>query len=282
MTRSLILSIVLLTVFGTISFAEEEPIDLIGGPADCESESRENELVLEASWLCSDPFGEFDPSLGAAAALNRALGLIFSGHASREQIETELSEAVDYPGNYVMAPFAVHVLRRLQDDFSDAFPEPVELVGFDLSPGDVTQVSADDSHLVAVNYEGEEYLERLLQRLYFKLIQGPVLMTVPYSGNDPSVPEEYRDWSNFRYCSNGSTMVWDESRLVWVDWELTHTVVLMYEDGKIACYDSGRKYYIDHTAAVAAAGAMMAHPEIAGMDTVPVLNYTLTIIDEQE
>ena len=280
MIRSFLTAIGFLILFGSLALAEE-PVDLIGGQDVYAPGSNEEELVLDASWICSDPFGEFDPSLGAAGSLNRALGLIFSGHASSAQLDMELEEAEYYPDDYSMSPFAVHVLEMLQDDFGDAFPEPVELTGFDLSPGGVTRISADDPHLVAIHYEGEEYLERLLQRLYFKLIQGPVLLTVPYSGNDPSVPEEYRDWNNFRYYSNGSTMVWDESRLVYVDWNLTQTVVLMYEDGLIACYDSGRKYYIDHTAAIAAAGAMLAHPDFNGVSPEPVLNYVLTTVDEQ-
>jgi hypothetical protein len=280
MNKLFLLSIGFLIIFGGLSFAEE-PVDIIGGPGDYASEADQDELVLGASWICSDPFGEFDESLGAAGSLNRALGLVFSGHASQAQLSMETDEAENYPGDISMSPFAVDVLDRLKEDFPEAFPEQVELAGFDLSPGDVTQISEDDPHLFAVHYEGEEYLERLLQRLYFKLIQGPVLLTVPYCGSDPSVPEEYRDWNNFRYYSNGSTMVWDESRLVYVDWDLTQTVVLTYEDGLIACYDSGRKYYIDHTAAIAAAGAMMAHPDLAGTDPQPVLNYVLTTEDEQ-
>jgi hypothetical protein len=273
--------IALLTLIGGMAIAEE-PIDLIGGSDIDGKMSTGIGYVLEASWICADPFGEFDESLGAAGALNRALGLIFSGHASRSQIRMEREAVDEYSGDAGMAPFAVDVLARLQADFGDALPEPVELIGFDLTPSEVPVVSRDDPHIVIVRYDDEEYLERLLQRLYFKLIQGPVLLTVPYRADDPSVPDEYRNWSNFRYGSNGDTMVWDDTRLVWVDWDLVQTVVLTYEDGRIACYDSGRKYFIDHTAAVATAGAMYAHPAPADLPPDTALNYMLAAADGEE
>jgi len=283
MIRSSFLTVLLFVVFGGVATAGEV-IDIIGGSSDLHS-GPDSEYILQASWEVADPFGEFDASLGAAAALNRALGLTFSGHASRAQIEVE-RKMVDVattptPNEYdnvwpTLAPFAVEVLDALQQDFPGAFPEPVELKPFDLAPSVPPVVMRDDPHRVAVRYDGEEYLERLLQRLYFKLIQGPVLITVPYRADAPGVPEEYRDWNNFRYGSDGNTMVWDDTRVVWVDWDLTQTVVLRYENGLIACYDSGKKYYIDHTAAVAAAGAMLAHPDLAGLPTDLALNYVLT------
>ncbi len=269
--------ILLVVLFGT-AFGDEK-IDLIGG-SDNEPDPTESEYILSASWNCVDPFGEFDSSLGAAAALNRALGLFFSGHASPAQIEIERQMAEGYSWNWIhLAPFATEVLMTLQEDFEETFPEPVELKPFDLAPSRQPVVMPENPHLVAVRYDEEEYLERLLQRLYFKLIQGPVLMTVPYQGNAPSVPEEYRDWNNFSYASLSNTMDWDDTRLVWVDWSLTQTVVLKYEDGLIACYDSGVKYYIDHTAAVATAGAMFAHPDLIGMSRDMALNYVLTSAD---
>ncbi len=253
-----------------------ERVDVIGGDGD---QADDSACILDASWDTVDPYGEFSSSLGAAAALNRALGLIFSGHASPEQIELERSLASEYSGDCRTAPFAVEILDRLQSDFADSFPQPVMLSGFDLEPSREPVISESDPHLVAIRYDGEEYLERLLQRLYFKLIQGPVLLTVAYRADAPGVPEEFRDWRNFRYGSNGTTMEWNDVRLVWVDWDLTQTVVLTYEDGSIACYDSGRKYYIDHTAAVAAAGAMMAHPDFPGWPSDAALNYVLTTIE---
>ena len=74
-------------------------------------------------------------------------------------------------------------------------------------------------------------------------------------------------------------MVWDDTRYVWVDWDLTQTVVLMYEDGRIACYDSGRKYYIDHTAAITAAGAMLAHPDYDELPEGTSLSFVLAIVE---
>jgi len=273
MIKKVILITFFVFIFGSLAIAEE-PIDLIGGSDEGDSGKSESGYILDAAWNCADPFGEFDPELGAAAALNRSLGLIFSGHASTEQISLENELISEFEGDHRMAPFAVYVLEELQDSYAGGIPEPMALYPFDLSPG---SISIQSPQIVAVKYDREEYLERLLQRLYFKLIQGPVLITVPYCGNSPAVPEEYRDWNNFRYASDGNTMDWNDTRLVYVDWSLTQTVVLSYEDGLIACYDSGNKYYIDHTAAVAAAGAMTAHPDYS--PDIP-LNYVLTSADD--
>ena len=257
------------------AFADDR-VDLIPRASD-ESTAEQSIYVLEAAWECSDPWGEFDPSLGAAGALNRALGLYFSGHATEEQIEMERGMVASRdPERSRAGGFAFEVLSELERLFPASVPEPVELHPFDLSPSELPVVLPDDSHLVAVRYDDEEYLERLLQRLYFKLIQGPVLLTVPYQAEGETVPEEFRDWRNFRFGSNGSTMDWNDVRLVWVDWELTQTVVLSYEDGRIACYDRGKKYYIDHPAAVAAAGAMLAHPNITELAGGGAIHFVLS------
>lgn len=236
--------------------------------------------ILDASWQYPNPNGEYDASLGAAAALNRALGLIFTGNASRSQIEMERRMA-DEVGNdsFRMASFAVDVLDVLQTEWSETFPEPVELRPFSLEPSEPPTIMPDNPNLVVLRYYDEEYLERLLQRLYFKLIQGPVLLTVPYQADASNVPDEFRDWNNFRYGNDSNTMEWDETRIVWVDWNLTQTVVLKYEDGRIACYDSGTKYYIDHTAAIVAAAAMLAHPEYEQLPEGTALNYVLAMVE---
>jgi hypothetical protein len=265
-------------LIGGISHADER-IDLINeGKKPVTSPG--SGYILEASWETADPFGEFDSSLGAAAALNRALGLVFTGHASHSQIEMQ-QRLAEEPGDssYKMAPFALEVLEVLQSDWDESFPEPVELKPFDLQPSEIPELLTGDPNILALRYFDEEYLERLLQRLYFKLIQGPVLLTVPYQANAPNVPDEYRDWNNFRYDNNTDTMVWDDTRYVWVDWDLTQTVVLMYEDGRIACYDSGRKYYIDHTAAITAAGAMLAHPDYDELPEGTSLSFVLAMVE---
>ncbi|MCX6645551.1 MAG: hypothetical protein NTY09_04215 [bacterium] len=272
-----ILAFFLFIMAGT-SIADER-VDLIDGDKDPVT-STGSGYILDASWQYPDPNGEFDPSLGAAAALNRALGLIFTGNASHSQIamERQMAEATG-DNSFLMAPFAVQVLEVLQNDWEETFPEPVALNPFSLAPSEPPTIMPDNPNIVALRYDDEEYLERLLQRLYFKLIQGPVLLTVPYQGDAPNVPEEFKNWNNFRYGNDTDTMVWDDTRYVWVDWNLTHTVVLMYEDGQIACYDSGRKYYIDHTAAIVAAGAMLAHPDYARLPEGTVLNYVLARVE---
>jgi hypothetical protein len=270
--------IVFLFLLAGTSIADER-IDLIDDGTTTAT-TTESGYILDAAWMYPDPNGEFDPSLGAAAALNRALGLIFTGDASQSQIEMErqMAEATG-DNSYLMAPFAAQVLEVLQNDWSETFPEPVELNPFSLAPSEIPTIMPDNPNIIALRYDDEEYLERLLQRLYYKLIQGPVLLTVPYQGDAPNVPEEYKNWNNFRYGNNSDTMTWDDTRYVWVDWNLTHTVVLMYEDGRIACYDSGRKYYIDHTAAIVAAGAMLAHPDHARLPEGTLLNYVLAKVE---
>lgn len=269
---------ILILSSGGLSLADEG-IDLIEEGKEPVT-STGSGYILDASWHYPDPYGEFDSSLGAAAALNRALGLIFTGNASRSQIEMERSMAVETGDeSYRLAPFAVEVLDVLQTEWGESFPEPVQLNPFNLEPSEPPMVMSDNPNMVALRYSDEEYLERLLQRLYFKLIQGPVLLTVPYCADAQNVPDEFRDWNNFRYDNNTTTMEWDDIRYVWVDWEQTQTVVLKYEDGRIACYDSGTKYYIDHTAAIAAAGAMLAHPDYDEFPEGAALNYVLTRVE---
>ncbi len=265
-------------LIGGISHADER-IDLINEGKKLVTAPSPS-YILESSWETADPFGEFDSSLGAAGALNRALGLVFPGHASHSQIQMQQRMALE-PGDssYKMAPFALEVLDVLQTDWEESLPEPVELKPFDLQPSEIPELLTGDPNILALRYFDEEYLERLLQRLYFKLIQGPVLLTVPYQADAHNVPDEYRDWNNFRYDNNTDTMVWDDTRYVWVDWDLTQTVVLMYEDGRIACYDSGRKYYIDHTAAITAAGAMLAHPDYDELPEGTSLSFVLAMVE---
>lgn len=249
-----------------------EQVDLFSSSPDNDSES----YIQEASMRIYDPAGQFDPSLGAASALNRALGLLFSGYASEEQIRLEQELLKNTDASFTRsASFALKVLNELNLTQKVRFPEPVELKPFDLIPSRPSMPSPDNPNIIMVYYNDEEYLERLLQRLYFKLIQGPVLMTVPYRGEDESIPEKYRHWKNFMYGSDDDPMTWNDVRFVYVDWNLTQTVVLKYEDGRIACYDHGRKYYIDHTAAVALAGAMSAHPDLHELGGLEALNYLL-------
>jgi len=282
MNRIIVLSILFIVIFGGISLADE-PVDIIGSAVDKDKSGADaSDYILETSWSVLDPFGEFDQSLGAAAALNRALGLMFEGNAAPEQIELEREMALLHENGYQhIAPFTVEVLDELQSSFEEAFPEAVNLKPFDLEPSEVSIMEQDGHSYALVRYDEEEYLERLLQRLYFKLIQGPVLLTVPYSGNAESVPEEHRNWNNFTiYVNATDTIKWDEVRRVYIDWDLTQTVVLKYEDGKIACYENDTKYYIDHTAAVATAGAMLAYPQLLEIADEKPLNYVLTSVEE--
>jgi hypothetical protein len=271
----LLFSIILLfIIFLPYGVKADERIDLIGGGSD-DSTPRTG-MILDSSWQSADPWGEFDLALGAAASLNRALALRFSGYASTDQIllERDLVRSTDAEKTRV-ATFAEDVLDKIIATHSDEFPEPVEMNPFDLSPSEAPVISDTNPHMVILRYNDEEYLERLLQRLYFKLIQGPVLLTVPYRADDPGIPVEYRDWNNFRYGDDDDVMTWNETRMVYADWDLIQTVVLNYEDGKIACYDSGRKYFIDHTAAITAAGAMLAYPKFDELSEGGVLNFVL-------
>jgi hypothetical protein len=273
--KFVILTIVFVLLSG-MAFADD-PVDLVPGTST-DLTGSSTDLIADASSKVPDPWGEMDPSLGAAAALNKALGLYFSGYASKSQLQAERDMADSADAEAVRwAPFAKEVLGRLNRTMGTEFPEAVDLQPFDLSPSEPPVMSPDNSHIVIVTYDREKYLERLLQRLYFKLIQGPILLTVPYRADAPSVPPEYRNWNNFRYGHEASdTVTWNSTRLVYVDWALTQTVVLKYEDGKIACYDSGKKYYIDHTAAVVAAGAMMAHPRFKFIAPDGAVDFLLT------
>lgn len=281
MRRILLFLIGILLLTGTASAGER--IDLIPAPTDGSPGELLPSYVLDAAWVTYDPWGELNTTLGAAAALNMALGLRFSGYASPEQIslERKMAETED-PGIVKCASFAARVLDRLDRDRPDSFPDAVELLPVDFSPNEPPIISPDDPHLVILRYDSEEHLERLLQKLYFKLIQGPVLLTVPYQANAESVPEEFRNWHNFRYGDDPDPNTWNEVRLVYADWDLTQTVVLSYENGKIACYDSGRKYYIDHTAAITAAGAMLAHPSIRQLTEEGPIHYLLASDDREQ
>ena len=239
-------------------------------------------IVMEPACPVEDSLEEFDSSLGAAAALNKALALCLLGPISPDQVLFERTLTQKWgPEKSRWAIFAVEVLTRLKNGEEIPSINRVDLIPFDLAPSEPPEILKENPHIVVLRYNDEEYLERLLQRLYFKLMQGPVLLTVPYSGDAESVPEEYRHWHNFWYGPDSDPMTWNETRLVWVDWDLTQTVVLAYENGRIACFDSGRKYYIDHTAAVALTGAMLAHPRLESITGGQPLNYVLVVTEEK-
>ncbi|MCK4720044.1 hypothetical protein KAU08_05275, partial [bacterium] len=80
-------------LIGGISHADER-IDLINEGKKLVTAPSPS-YILESSWETADPFGEFDSSLGAAGALNRALGLVFPGHASHSQIQMQQRMALE-------------------------------------------------------------------------------------------------------------------------------------------------------------------------------------------
>ena len=137
--------------------------------------------------------------------------------------------------------------------------------------------------LVRVEYPRHEELERLLQKLYFNLIRGPVILSVAY---DPvNIPDEYKQYSNWQcFSSVKDSSVGEDGdvHIVYADWSKVHSVVAYLDGGAIRVADNGQIYDVDHNALVAQANAILAMPgEKIISENGKNLNYLL-FMDEQK
>jgi hypothetical protein len=101
--------------------------------------------------------------------------------------------------------------------------------------------------LVRVEYPRREELERLLQKLYFNLIRGPVILSIAYDPMD--IPDEYKQYSNWQcFSSIKDSSVGEDGdvHIVYVDWSKVHSVVAYLDGGAIRVADNGRIYDVDH------------------------------------
>jgi hypothetical protein len=147
----------------------------------------------------------------------------------------------------------------------------------------ILQELDSDRALVRVEYPRHEELERLLQKLYFNLIRGPVILSVAY---DPlNVPNEYKQYSNWQcFSSIKDPSVGEDGdvHIVYVDWSKVHSVVAYLDGGAIRVADNGRIYDVDHNALVAQANAILAMPDAKIIsENGRNLNYLL-YMDEQK
>jgi len=137
--------------------------------------------------------------------------------------------------------------------------------------------------LVRVEYPRHEELERLLQKLYFNLIRGPVILSVAYSSKD--IPDEYSEYSNwqcFKAIKDPSVGVDGDVHIVYVDWSKIHSVVAFLDGGRIRVADNGQIYDVDHSALVAQANAIMALPDSSViMERSSELNYLLYFSEQK-
>ncbi len=116
--------------------------------------------------------------------------------------------------------------------------------------------------LVRVEYPRHEELERLLQKLYFNLIRGPVILSVAYSSDDVLDDfSEYKNWQCFTPLKDPSSGDDGDVHIVYVDWDNVHSIVAFLDGGRIRVADRGRIYDVDHNALVAQANAIHAMPD---------------------
>jgi hypothetical protein len=127
----------------------------------------------------------------------------------------------------------------------------------------------ENAALVRVEYPEHKELERILQKLYFNLFRGPVILSVAYdSQNTIDGFSKYENWHCFdSYTETGPTEEYDV-HLVYVDWSKIHTIVAFLDDGRIKIVDGGKVYHVDHNALVAQANAIYAYPS-----TVKYINH---------
>ena len=147
----------------------------------------------------------------------------------------------------------------------------------------VIEEIGENAALVRVEYPRHEELERLLQKLYFNLIRGPVILSVAYS---PDVIHKdfskYANWQCFTAIKDPSVGVDGDVHIVYVDWSEIHSVVAFLDGGRIRVADNGQIYDVDHNALVAAANAIMAFPNSSVIEErSSELNY-LIYINEQK
>ncbi len=115
--------------------------------------------------------------------------------------------------------------------------------------------------LVRIEYPRHEELERLLQKLYFNLIRGPVILSVAYSPDDVLDDySKYSNWQCFTPLKDPSAGDDGDVHIVYVDWDHIHSVVAFLDGGRIRVADRGRIYDVDHNALVAQANAILAMP----------------------
>lgn len=126
----------------------------------------------------------------------------------------------------------------------------------------IVEEIGDSSALVRIEYPRHEELERLLQKLYFNLIRGPVILSVAYSFDE--VPEnfsEYANWQCFKALKDPSVGEDGDVHIVYVDWSKIHSVVAFLDGGRIRVADRGEIFDVDHNALIAQANAIMALPD---------------------
>jgi hypothetical protein len=142
---------------------------------------------------------------------------------------------------------------------------------------EIFETLEDNAFLVKVTYPRHEELERLLQKLYFNLMQGPVILSVAYDyDNIKPGYEQYTEWSCFRNFRDITPGANGDIHLAYVDWDDVHTVVAYLDGGRIRVADRGRIFDVDHNALVAQANAIRIIPGDALIPgKIDRLNYLL-------
>ena len=120
--------------------------------------------------------------------------------------------------------------------------------------------------IVEVRYGRHEELERMLQKLYFELMRGPVIMTTAY---DPkTAPAEYANWICFQGGQREDIPGDHTVQTTFVDFRRLRTIAVTLEthsDGhKIWIWDEGVRYRGDHNALVAMGIAVQLAPQLQG------------------
>ena len=166
--------------------------------------------------------------------------------------------------------------------FLNGHGEKLEMKPLDLSSSRkpvVEKKLGENVAIVRVEYPRHKELERILQKLYFNLFRGPVILSVAYDPNSV-LPDcrQYSNWRCFKNLTDPSVGGDGDAQLVYVDWSKIHTVAAFLDNGRIRIIDNGKIHDVDHNALVAQANAMLACPDLNQIVKINNnLNYLIQI-----
>ena len=138
--------------------------------------------------------------------------------------------------------------------------KPLELASS--AKPEIIQKIGGTAAMVMVRYPNPKELERILQKLYFNLFRGPVILSVAYDPqNTIDGYSKYKNWHCFDRFTEPGTNGDSDVHLVYVDWSKIHTVIAFLDNDRIKVVDNGKVYHVDHNALVAQANAILAYPD---------------------
>lgn len=231
------------------------------------------------------------PLLGTKSSITAlTIGMNYLEHHSNEKfMPTSLPMPLMDPGYFDFGDWAFYandyfhdMLKPTLNGHADKlFLKPLD---FSSRRAPTIEKTLDgNAALVRVEYPRHEELERLLQKLYFNLIRGPVILSVAYSSDDvlDEFPE-YKNWQCFTPLKDPSAGEDGDVHIVYVDWDNVHSIVAFLDGGRIRVADNGRIYDVDHNSLIAQANAILAMPDSEIIsERGDKLNYLLYVNDQK-